>query len=78
MNCSNTLGLHHYKYCLALLLALLLAAQSASATTVRVITSLGDFSIELFDDVTPGTVANFLNYVNFRTLQWHRDTSRDT
>ena len=77
MNCSNTSGLRHYKYCLALLLALLLSAQSASATTVRVITSLGDFSIELFDDVTPGTVANFLNYVNFRTLQWHRDTSRD-
>lgn len=44
--------------------AALLSAQSASATTVRVITSLGDFSIELFDDVAPGTVANFLNYVN--------------
>jgi peptidyl-prolyl cis-trans isomerase A (cyclophilin A) len=43
---------------------LLLGAQSGSATTVRVITSLGDFSIELFDDVTPITVANFLNYVN--------------
>ena len=32
--------------------------------TVRVITSLGDFRIELFDDVTPIAVANFLNYVN--------------
>jgi len=42
----------------------LLSTQSASATTVRVITSLGDFSIELFDDLAPGTVANFLNYVN--------------
>ena len=51
MNCRNTLGLHNYKYCLALLLALLLSAQSASATTVRVITSLGEFSIELFDDI---------------------------
>jgi len=64
MNCRNTLGLHNYKYCLALLLALLLSAQSASATTVRVITPLGEFSIELFDEDTPGTVANFLNYVN--------------
>ncbi|MCG8414589.1 MAG: peptidylprolyl isomerase [Pseudomonadales bacterium] len=33
-------------------------------TVVRVSTTLGDFSIELFDSVTPGTVQNFLNYVN--------------
>ncbi len=75
MNCSNIPGLCHYKYCLALLLALLLSAQSASATTVRVITSLGEFSIELFDDITPGTVANFLNYVNsgrFNGTEIHR------
>lgn len=51
-------------HCLALAASLLFATQTASATTVRVITSLGDFSIELFDDDTPGTVANFLNYVN--------------
>ncbi len=38
---------------------------SAQAQTiVRVSTTLGDFSIELFDSVTPGTVQNFLNYVN--------------
>jgi len=43
--------------------SLLFAVQSASATTVKVITSLGDFSIELYDDDTPATVANFLNYV---------------
>ena len=52
-----------------------LFSQSVSATTVRVITSLGDFSIELFDDITPITVANFLNYVNsgrYNTTVIHR------
>tara|TARA_B110000858_G_scaffold194218_1_gene248202 strand:+ start:53038 stop:53958 length:921 start_codon:yes stop_codon:yes gene_type:complete len=49
---------------LAIILSAFLCAQSASATTVRVITSLGDFSIELLDNITPITVANFLNYVN--------------
>ena len=49
---------------LTLAVSFLLSVQSVSATTVRVITSLGDFSIELFDEVTPITVANFLNYVN--------------
>jgi peptidyl-prolyl cis-trans isomerase A (cyclophilin A) len=75
MTCSSIPGLRHYKYYLALSLALLLSAQSASATTVRVITSLGDFSIELFDDITPGTVANFLNYVSsgrFNGTEIHR------
>jgi hypothetical protein len=52
------------KLYLILAASFLLFVQSASATTVRVITSLGNFSIELFDDVTPVTVANFLNYVN--------------
>jgi peptidyl-prolyl cis-trans isomerase A (cyclophilin A) len=63
MNSSNTI-LSLGKLCLTIAASLLLSIQSASATTVRVITSLGDFSIELFDDVAPGTVANFLNYVN--------------
>ena len=31
---------------------------------VRVTTSLGDFSIELFENITPITASNFLNYVN--------------
>ncbi|GJM13524.1 MAG: hypothetical protein DHS20C12_19270 [Pseudohongiella sp.] len=64
MNRSKLLSLFPSNFCLALVASLLLVAQSASATTVRVITSLGDFYIELFDDVTPSTVANFLNYVN--------------
>ncbi len=37
---------------------------SAFATNVIMETPLGDIEIELFDEVTPGTVENFLNYVN--------------
>lgn len=37
--------------------------RAAAQTQVQVSTSLGDFVIELFDSVTPGTVQNFLNYV---------------
>ncbi|MBL8765210.1 MAG: peptidylprolyl isomerase [Phycisphaerae bacterium] len=32
-------------------------------TVVRMQTNFGDVDIELYDDATPGTVANFLNYV---------------
>ena len=34
------------------------------ASFVRIETSLGDINIELFDEVAPNTVANFMNYVN--------------
>ena len=37
---------------------------SAFATNVIMETPLGDIEIELFDEVAPGTVENFLNYVN--------------
>ncbi len=40
-----------------------LASLSYAGTIVRVSTSLGDYSIELLDDVAPITVQNFLNYV---------------
>lgn len=44
---------------------LIFPLESAKANTiVRVTTPVGDFSIELFDDIAPGTVNNFLNYVN--------------
>jgi len=36
----------------------------ALASNVIMETPLGDIEIELFDEVTPGTVENFLNYVN--------------
>lgn len=35
-----------------------------AGTIVRVSTTIGDYSIELLDDITPATVQNFLNYVN--------------
>ncbi len=48
------------------LVAALLLATTATAqanTLVRISTSFGDFTLELFDDVAPVTVRNFLNYV---------------
>lgn len=49
-----------------LLLAIVLYSASTvvAATTVVVQTSLGDIKIELFEADAPGTVENFLNYVN--------------
>lgn len=35
-----------------------------AGTVVRISTSMGDYSIELLDDIAPATVQNFLNYVN--------------
>ncbi|MDX1678381.1 peptidylprolyl isomerase [Arsukibacterium sp.] len=43
---------------------MLLLSQQAFATIVQVKTSLGDFEVNLFDETTPVTVQNFLNYVN--------------
>lgn len=36
---------------------------AANATVVRVETVVGDFEINLYDNATPATVTNFLNYV---------------
>lgn len=50
-----------------LLLAVSLGAASSALqanTFVRVSTTYGDFTLELFDDAAPITVQNFLNYVN--------------
>lgn len=48
--------------CLVLLLAM--GASAQANTIVRVSTTFGDFSLELFDTAAPATVQNFLNYVN--------------
>ena len=48
--------------CLVLLLAVSVSVQAN--TIVRVSTTFGDYSLELFDTATPVTVQNFLNYVN--------------
>lgn len=45
-------------------LLILIAVGPAAATTVTIETPLGAFSVRLFDDVAPNTVANFLDYVN--------------
>ena len=54
------------RFCVtANLLALLIAApQAAVATIVAVETDLGTIEINLYDNATPATVTNFLNYVN--------------
>ncbi len=40
------------------------AVHADAGTIVRVSTSIGDYSIELLDDIAPVTVQNFLGYVN--------------
>jgi len=54
-------------YALSILLLFLSGAFTniaVAGTIVRVSTSIGDYSIELLDDLAPATVTNFLNYVN--------------
>lgn len=43
--------------------AMLLGASAASATTVQFQTVMGDFEVNLYDEATPETVANFLAYI---------------
>lgn len=49
---------------LLLCLSAVFANIALAGTIVRVSTSIGDYSIELLDELAPATVANFLNYVN--------------
>lgn len=49
---------------LILSVCLLMPVSSLAGTVVRVNTTLGEFFIEMFDETTPGTVENFLHYVN--------------
>lgn len=42
----------------------LLFSASSFATTVQFETNMGNFEVELFDEATPKSVANFLAYVN--------------
>jgi peptidyl-prolyl cis-trans isomerase A (cyclophilin A) len=49
-----------------------------AGTIVNFSSNMGDFSVELFDDTAPITVANFLNYVNsgrYDNLLVHRNWS---
>ncbi len=49
---------------ITLCFALVYVPSALAGTIVRISTGVGDFSIELLDDTAPGTVQNFLNYVN--------------
>ena len=58
-----------------LVIVLLLPFSCFAGTIVRVSTSIGDFSVELFDDSAPMTVENFLNYVgrnDYNGTYFHR------
>ena len=57
------LFLNRFLLCLGVTLAITAARPAEAGTIVNFSTPLGDFSLELFDDDAPGTVANFLNYV---------------
>ena len=46
-----------------------LCAASAQATIVQFQTVLGDFEVNLYDEDTPETVANFLEYVESGTYE---------
>lgn len=48
---------------ITLYLSILAGSEVQAGTIVRFSTSVGDFSMELLDDVAPVTVQNFLNYV---------------
>lgn len=56
----------------------LFITHSAQATTVQFVTSSGDFEVNLYDNKTPKTVANFLAYVeagDYSNVIFHRSVS---
>ncbi len=60
------------------LTALIFSTFSANATVVQFETNLGNFEVSLYDNDTPLTVANFLQYVNdgdYSDIIFHRSIS---
>ena len=59
MHRKSTCGLSTIVACITLA-----SMPTANATVVEFQTDLGNFEVNLYDNATPETVANFLNYVN--------------
>lgn len=60
---------------LRLFVLFVLTVGNAGGSSVRMITNMGNIDIELFDDVTPVTVANFIKYItdgDYRNTFIHR------
>ncbi|MCP8899114.1 peptidylprolyl isomerase [Gilvimarinus xylanilyticus] len=55
--------MHYSRNILAGMALTVMATAPAYATTVQFQTVMGDFEVNLFDETTPETVANFLEYV---------------
>jgi cyclophilin family peptidyl-prolyl cis-trans isomerase len=54
-----------FKYiAIYLFLSIMVTADPVNGTTITMVTNLGNIDVELFDDIAPKTVANFLHYVN--------------
>lgn len=69
-----------WRWTLALVACLLLGGlpRSFAGTLLNFNTNMGTIQVDLFDDLMPGTVANFLSYVNssaFANTLVHRSTS---
>lgn len=64
-----------FNWIVSLILCCFWAGNSAAGTIVRIATSVGDYSIELFDQEAPITVENFLSYVrngDYNQTYFHR------
>jgi peptidyl-prolyl cis-trans isomerase A (cyclophilin A) len=60
---------HQLKSILGLLIILSTSLEATANSFVRVQTDLGDFTVELFEDIAPITTRNFLNYVRSDSYQ---------
>ena len=57
------MNVKHYVQLGLIFISLASVPSGQAQTQVKVSTTLGEFTLELFDTAAPGTVANFVNYV---------------